>query len=254
MRVIALFLMGCALGGPLTVYGASVADGDAADQKFSASLWGAYSNLSMASANGALNYAKTSAQSSGAQITQYTQLGPGWEAGLDLGYRVLPGLTLGPRVEWIQAVDGEINAAGSGLTTDISYGAFLIPVMVGADYDYSLGRGFSLFAGAYAGCGFASISEKASGSNTAGSGEADYWGARFCSDLDLGARYRISRHLSAQVQLGYQFADVPVVAATGNGTGIFDTVSKGNEAVIQGKPVAMDFSGVNVGGGLSLDF
>ncbi len=137
---------------------------------------------------------------------------------------------------------------------DIGYAARLIPVMLGAGYDYGLGRGFSVLGGAYAGCGFAAISEKSSGTIPGAAGEADYWGARFCSDLELGVRYRIAGGFSARLVLGYQFADVPVVAATGNGTGFFDSVAKGNEAETQGKPVAMDFSGLNLGGGVGLDF
>ncbi len=82
-------------------------DGAAAQGNFSASLWGAYSKLAMAGANSALDYAKDSALTSGAQITQYTQLGPAWEAGLDLGYTVLPGLSLGPRIEWIRPKMGK---------------------------------------------------------------------------------------------------------------------------------------------------
>ncbi len=145
--------------------------------------------------------------------------------------------------------------------TETSIENYLIPVMAGVNLYMPMGTdsAIAINAAAYAGWGLAYCAQKTKYNNSEAL-LALYGGNGFVADLTASVEVKILAFLSASLNGGYRFAkmtdfkNVKSVSANVPGYGMYniptnDPFNDGN-----GKPVDVDFSGINIGAGLNLRF
>jgi hypothetical protein len=183
-------------------------------------------------------------------------LGGGFIAGINAGYNILPYLPVGLKIEYISAFAADFSAhvdTGLGTIDETgSYSASIIPVMVGAAYNYALqGMPISLDGGLYFGLGFAGGAVNATAAGV--SMNENIGGSAFVVEISADAKYHFSPTMSAGLVLGYRMANVSQMAATEDNstTGVKkgDVLKDSN-----GNAIPYDFSGLNINALFSIEF
>jgi hypothetical protein len=157
-----------------------------------------------------------------------TGLNSGWYVGGEATLGIIPLLEIGPRVEYLQTN----NASAGGYTA----AANLTSGMLGVNTHFDLpltGLGFG--AGAFGGYGYAT--SKITPPAGAFSNGQLLTGGGFVGEIEARLSYSFLPLTSLFLNGAFRFANV-------------GTLSDGNSS----SPTAYDFSGVNLGGGLSIGF
>lgn len=198
---------------------------------FEANVAGGYTTLAMGELNDLI--AKASPANN-------TQIKSGFYVTADAGITLLPFLKLSPRVGLIAGSQGKTT----GLLSETTIDTMLFPMELGLAADISIPlSGLSARAGVWGGVGMATL---ATGTKTAGvlTNSAYYSGNGFTAEALAALRYSIVPFLSLSLEAGYRLANISKVADS-NGK---DLKKNATDAA------AIDFSGANVGGGLTFSF
>lgn len=146
------------------------------------------------------------------------------------------------------------------MTTETSIDNFLIPIMAGINLYLPLGdkdSAVAVTAGAYGGWGLAycAQSTRYNGSSPM---LALYGGNGFMADLSASVEMKLLPFLTISLNGGYRFANmsnfksVSSVSATIPGYGLYTISSNDPFNDESGKPVNVDFSGINIGIGVNI--
>jgi hypothetical protein len=202
--------------------------------------FGGSSSVGMGDVNTVLsNYA-------GANGGSATKISGGFYVGAEGGIKVLPYLEIGPRVEYLQAGEGEVSAGGSTTRIDSS----LMSYQLGISSEVPLFlSGLSLKGGVWGGLGMASTTLVGAGNPQPVYGA----GGGFVGNAGLQLRYNLVSDLIIGLDLGYRFATINDVVTTTT------TVANGSVKSpfltnADGSRTAFDFSGMNIGGALGWNF
>jgi hypothetical protein len=200
----------------------------------SVSANGGYSTVTMADQNASLDKAKQSL--AGTPNLVSTPYGGGWFVGAEAGLGLLPFLELGPRVEYMQAAEAGLSGDISGVSTKYALNSNLTSGMIGAKVSMDMpltGLGFA--AGIYGGYGYATTrSTVNAGGVTIGTLST---GGGFVGELEAKIKYSIIPLVSIDLLGGFRMANMGKLKDG-------DTADKNDS----------DFSGLNVGGGLTIGF
>lgn len=209
--------------------------------------------MGMGKVNDSINAMYATIPSMPGLTSSKTNLGNGFIVGLDAGYSPIPGLSIGPRVEYLGG-SGDIKASITGGSAEIDYNASMIPVLVGATYLAPISDAFSLGGGVYLGYGFGMASEKISSSGSFGSQNdtANYDGGSFAADINIDAKYKFSDVFNLGIKLGYRVANVAQMEATADVPDL--GVKKGDIAKEQDNTTDMPFDFNGIVAGLDLGF
>jgi hypothetical protein len=144
--------------------------------------------------------------------------------------------------------------------TETSLDNYLIPIMAGLSMHTPMeGSAISFDAGVYAGWGLAYCGQttKYNGSDPA---LAIYGSNGFMADLSAAVELKVLEFLTVNINGGYRFAkmtdykNVKSVSATVPGYGLYTIPSNDRFNDNNGKPVEVDFSGINIGVGANIGF
>lgn len=160
-----------------------------------------------------------------------TKFKDGFYISADAGISLLPFLKISPRVAYIQATQAKIGTS----TLDAS----LVPMELGLTADVGApGTGISIRAGLWGGYGMGMLkTEGSSVSNNL------YQGGAFTGEILGSARYKFLPFLSLNLEAGYRLAKIDKMQ---DGAG--KSLNTGS------KDIAVDFSGMNLGGGVTFSF
>lgn len=193
-----------------------------------------------------------------------TNLGAGFIGTFDLGIAVYPFLMLGPRVGYLYCFPAVSELVLPGLNTNTSMDVSLIPVEAGATLRFGLpGTAISLSAGAFGGIGFAHVINNVDVTNV-GSQTASYVqpfdGIGFCGEINAAVEIKIVKNVDFNVNAGYRLANIINVKQSENVdyslNSVIHTVGIKGETMkdASNTDVPFDFSGINIGIGISLGF
>lgn len=145
--------------------------------------------------------------------------GGGYVAGVDLAFEFMPGISIGPRAEYIGAFDASAAERYILNTVEHTYSASIIPVMLGMQAVYRESRSpFALGLGLFWGYGFANFKDTAdtvitaTGATTTttvvrtGGGEA--------AELFLRMDYEVEDLMTLGIFAGYRKANAIHMKAT----------------------------------------
>jgi hypothetical protein len=227
---------------------------DAASQSLRLTLNVDFTTVSMKQANDAMNddYA-------------VTKLGAGVIGTFDIEIAVYPFLMLGPRAGYLYCFPATSEHVLPGpLNTKTSMDVSLIPVEAGATLRFGLpGTAISLSAGAFGGVGFAHVVNNVdvinAGSQTS-SYVQPYDGLGFCGEINAAVEIKIAKNVDFNVNAGYRLANIINVKQSENVdyslNSVIYTVGNKGETMkdASNTDVPFDFSGINIGIGISLGF
>jgi len=192
--------------------------------------------------------------------------GGGSIAGVDIGYVILPGLSICIRPELILPSDAVVDYSDDkGDEVKFDFNTSLIPLMAGVSYIWTSDVvPVSLGAGAYGGYAIAngSVSDNQQMPNLGGTSfntSDAISGGWFVGELEANARYQFSAMFSLGIKIGYRFADIGEMTYNSANPYIVDYngnhVTKG-EALpsINGGSQDFDFSGTTIAGCLNVTF
>ncbi len=183
---------------------------------FNISLSGGYTTLIMAKVN---EFVQSIQNSAGGWGT-VTNLNSGYYAALDANFTVLPSLTIGPRIEFVNAMAGEYNFSGyvptfGQLSFTDSFGASLIPILLGISYSTYFPH-ISVKYAVYGGYGFAAAYNNASFFMPA-SGQLTenipLSGSGLVGEILVSGDYSFARFFSIGLNLGFRMANIPQMKA-----------------------------------------
>lgn len=145
--------------------------------------------------------------------------------------------------------------------TETSIANYLIPIMAGLNLYMPLGAesAVAVKAAAYAGWGLAYCAQTTS-YNDSPPVLALYGTNGFVADLTAAIELKLLPFLSVSLNGGYRFAkmtnfkNIDKVSATVPGYGLYTIPSNDPFNDNSGKPVDVDFSGINIGAGVNLRF
>jgi hypothetical protein len=175
-----------------------------------------YTHISLENINNYINRAYNAAKADNITDLSKQGMGNAWFVGLDGGYTIIPGLSIGPRVEYIGAFPGHMQGVSNSLSTtaSVDFSAALIPIMGGVSYTLKMPDSpFSFGAEAYAGYGFADFSMDGTASNGyAGATSSEpFDGGCLVIDSDLKFAYEFTNIFSACLNIGYRAANAPKI-------------------------------------------
>lgn len=199
---------------------------------FEANLSGGYATLAMADLNDALSKSGT---------VSSTSINSGFYVALDAGIAIFPFLKLVPRVEYVQANAG----IAKNLGTESTVNANIVPLELGLAVDASLPlTGLSVRGGVWGGYGSATatISNKniATGITTG----TLYQGSGFVAEGLAAIRYDLVPMVAISLEAGYRLNNIAKMSDT-SGNSLKKSATE---------DMAFDFSGANIGLGLSVGF
>jgi hypothetical protein len=196
----------------------------------------------------------------------YTSFGGGFSGVLDLGFAAYPFLLLGPRVGYLFCLPANFEKDfGGGIHKKTSMGASIIPVEAGGRLRFVLpftSAGISV--GAYGGVCFAHVQNNVKVTNTL-SQEANYIepydGFGFSGEVNAAIELKLAKGVDFNVNAGYRLAGVPSVKQSADA---YYTFPLGSPVLVSNKDnllrnsvgaiVPFDYSGLNIGVGISLGY
>jgi hypothetical protein len=203
--------------------------------------------------------------------TYVTGFGGGFIGVLDLGIAVYPYLLLGPRIGFLYCLPAsfehlypDANPVLS-INTKTSMEATLIPVEAGARLRFGIpGTTIALSTGAFAGVCFAHVANNVdvtNGSSQKSSYVQPYDGFGFSAEWNIAAEIKLMKGVDFNINGGYRMAGVINVKQSTDAYYTFSgetpvLVSSKNDILknASGIAVPFDYSGINVGVGISLGF
>lgn len=199
---------------------------------FEANISGGYTTLAMGDLNDSLKKYGTSSS---------TPVNSGYYIAADAGIAVFPFIKLVPRVEYVAANAGGLNDGSTDSTINMN----LVPLELGLSSDVSLPlTGLSVRGGIWGGYGLATATEADKNIATGITVTDLYQGNAFTAEILGAVRYDIFPLTSLSLELGYRLANI---AKLQDGAG---RELKKNAT----DDMPLDFSGMNVGLGLSVGF
>ena len=188
---------------------------------------------------------------------------------LDLGFAVYPFLLLGPRAGYLYcfpAVYERDISLPAQHHTKTSMDASIIPVEAGGRLRFVLpftSAGISI--GAYGGVCFAHVQNNADVTNTS-SQEANYIesfdGFGFSGELTAAIELKLTKGVDFNVNAGYRIAGVPSVKQSADAYytfpgGLAPVLVSNKDSLLRnsvGALVPFDYSGINIGVGISIGY
>jgi|GEM_PF-2091726 hypothetical protein len=227
-----------------------------ADPDFNVETFGGYAIVNMSSLNNNIDliHKNAIADSSVSYVSAQQYVENGWFIGIDGGYCLLPGLSIGPRVEYLSTFPAQMIIDSTKLygttttraTADIT--ATLIPIEAGITYLYQIpGTKLSISAEVYGGYGFGSLTIDTlmeTGYVSANTDET-FKGNCFVFDSGLKLAYSFNSLFSTGLNIGYKSANVTKLQYTDVGLSLPSNSDYGRD-------LKLDFSGLNFK--ISLDF
>ena len=179
----------------------------------------------------------------------------GWFVGIDGDYTFFPGLSAGPRVEYVGTFGAQITMRTTGFPITITAAtadlfAALIPVMAGVSYLYSVpGLPLSFGAEIYLGYGFASLAVNTTMENgfLAATTVESFEGSCFALESSFKISYSFNSTFSAGINAGYRSANVTKLKYTKVGLTL-PNVSNFSENL------QLDFSGMKLAAAANFSF
>lgn len=189
---------------------------------FKVAVDGGYTTLNMADVNDAL-----------AKAANSTPIKSGWFIGAEAGMSLMPFLELGPRVEYLSSNKYEVkNGAGDVQDSGV---ASLTSLMVGANVKIDLPlTGLGLGIGAFGGYGMANATSDGPASSPKAT---KMTGGAFVGELEAKLGYKIFPLTSFDLMAGMRLANVGKLK---------DDAGKDT--------VVFDYTGLNLGAGLTIGF
>ncbi len=185
---------------------------------------------------------------------------------LDMGFVVNSFLTAGPKAGYLYCFPAsyERNYAGP-LNFKTVMDASLIPLEAGATLKFNLAdTSVSISTGAYAGVGLAHVANSVDVTNAASqkvSYVQPFDGFGFCGELNAAIELKLSKGIDFNINGGYRLANIDYVTQSKDVHYTFDGItttqigSKGLALRDAGNTnVPFDFSGLNIGVGISMGF
>lgn len=198
---------------------------------FEANVSGGYTIINPSAFNDVLN---------GNSATNVTAISSGYYVAADAGIAVLPFLKFGPRVSAIFAGQGKTTHGNTSYTED----ANIVPLELGLTADLSVPlSGLSGRVGIWGGYGLATVAS--TGDNGSTKISDLYQGSCATGEAVAALRYSIAPFVALSLEAGYRLASV---------TQFKDTSGNVWNNAATSKDVAFDFSGTNLGGGLTFSF
>jgi hypothetical protein len=172
--------------------------------------------------------------------TEVAEIKSGMYVSLDAGIPLLPTLKLSPRVVAVFADQGKANFGGTKATAD----ANIVPMELGLALDLGVPLSdLSGRVGVWGGYGLATVATLSE--NGAVKTTSLYQGGAFTAEVLGAIRYKILPLISLSLEAGYRMANVAQLK---------DGAGKEMKNTLTNKDVAFDFSGANIGGGLTFSF
>ena len=223
---------------------------------FNANVFGGYTTVSMTKFNDLLQTSYDGVSVPSGWDKKLTKITQGFLVGGEVGYSPIPGLSIGPRVEYIGGLSGglEMTEASTGYYTKVQFTNSLLPILGGATFVVALPElPISLGGGVYLGYGIAGGSEKISvNSGSVTSHELLFDGGAFVTDINLNANINFGP-ASGGLLLGYRIANVSEMKASADNADA--GVKKGDLMKgPDGKALVFDYSGLVVGLNFSIGF
>ena len=223
---------------------------------FNANVFGGYTTVSMTKFNDLLQTSYDGVSVPSGWDKKLTKITQGFLVGGEVGYSPIPGLSIGPRVEYIGGLSGglEMTEASTGDYTKVQFTNSLLPILGGATFVVALPElPISVGGGVYMGYGIAGGGYKISvNTGTTNSAEISFGGGTFVTDLNLNANMDIGP-VKGGLLFGYRIANVAEMKATKSNVDM--GIKEGD--LIQdpdGKAMAFDYSGFVVGLNFSMGF
>jgi hypothetical protein len=224
------------------------------------SVWGGYTTFAMDDVN---KFLRDSVGAGGS----VTKVNNGILAGVDVLFPVpgAPGLSLGPRAEYLSCNQGKASTASTAITED----QYLIPLMAGGRYQLlDNGSGLRLNGNLFMGIGlgYATTDVKTTAAGTATDASTSYSGSAFVMDLGVGGAYSVSPAVDIGFDLGYRLANLGAMGTGGygggggsgtTGTGYGPSVGARKTSLmnpVSGSSVQYDFSGFMIHIGATFRF
>ncbi len=230
-------------------------------QKMNLNVWGGYATVSMADVNKQLDLIADSLEADGAS-TSVSKLGSGLVFGVDAGYELSEGISLGPRVAYISCsqgnVTGETSSMGYNFTSKFTVDASLIPIMIGGSYTKEIAENLLLSGKLYLGYGLASVKvgvkiESNVPDFTPTGYSIPYEGSGLVIDLCAAGEYKLAKNISLGLNLGYRMAKISEMKATKDVPEM--DIKKGDVPKdAEDKAIPFDYSGVTAGLGINFKF
>jgi len=219
--------------------------------------FGGFTTLTMGDFNGEMDKSAASTLTliPAGSTVETTHVNNGLYIGADAGFAFFPIVKIGPRIEYISAGQAKlvVTTPGSTVTNTIDSSLLMAELGVSSDWGLPL-SGLSVSGGLWGGWGMANGSDKYSGFNTPADGTYTLSGSGLTAEAAARLKYSIIPLLSVGLELGYRYAPISKLTADKDLPGQSD----GDKKVLQKNgstdPVAMDYSGLNVGLGVNLNF
>lgn len=224
------------------------------------SAWGGMATVAMDDINKLLGEWKTLGDLLGA-ATSKSDVKSGTIIGLDAGYEISPGISVGTRLSQLTPVQGKVTWTVPGAQRAITADSSLTSVMLGASYDVASGE-ISVPVGLYAGLGMASGKTSMKDTTTAGgllaAYDVNYSGSGIVIDLSAAPEYKVSKSVSLGVNLGYRLAKIAELKldqdADMDGDGAIDSPKGTVVKDGAGNKIAADFGGLTAAVSVSYRF
>lgn len=173
--------------------------------------------------------------------TNVTEIKSGTYLSADAGVSMMPFVKLSPRVVAVFANQGSLTTGGSSKATVDSN--IVIPEL-GLAFDLGVPMsGISARAGVWAGYGMATVATMSENSGLKTT--SLFQGSGFSAEALAALRYSIVPFLSLSLEAGYRLANMATLK---------DTAGKDWKNFATNKAIGADFSGANIGGGLTFSF
>jgi hypothetical protein len=208
-------------------------------------IWGGYTSADMSDVNNNLS----AVAGTGGAVTRVSN---GYSIAADYLYAVVPGLYVGPRVEYIGLNQGKaVRAGGISVTQDY----YLIPLLLGGRFYLKDKRSPWNVSGAV----FAGVGLGYGKTNSTAVSGTSYSGSGFTGELLIGGEYKLSKGVSLGLDVGYRLADIPSMStgssgSGGGGGGYAPEVKRAKVTNAAGKTIKYDFSGMIANLGINFNF
>ena len=194
----------------------------------------------------------------GTASSSLTKFSNGVFVSLGLGYEVIPNLSIGPKIGYLNCFPAEVSAEGSILLFEVPQSfklkyigkTYLILPMIGGLYSFPISDKLTFSGGLYLGYALASfiINTEAEGieEGTSQKYEVPYEGEGFTTNISLGINYTISENVGIGFNFGYRIAKIDELKATKD---VEEAEVKKGDILKdeEDKVIPADYSGINAG-------
>lgn len=206
---------------------------------FDISIFGGQTTLSMKAVNAKMDQTIAETKLYGGFCGVPTKILGGTYVGVDGSWNIWKGLKVGPRIELIKGEKGGDDRIIFGQKEDWRVTPSLIPLMVGASLEHRHGKSKRFGGQVSLHLGYA-LANALFERNIAGAKDSENEsGSGLVAELNGNLNYRIFKHFSLGIELGYRLASISNMKS--DVTGMPD-------------PVVFDYSGLIAGARVGLNF